>query len=89
MSSKRQLSNNLSEHYLNFVVLVGQAAVELQLGVRVVTLVILTHPRDEGVVLGVLNPQCPREQEVHITAVFEGEAEVVEVPEDKRVGLYR
>ncbi len=76
-------------HYLSFVVLVGSATVELQLGVGVVTLIVLAHPGDEGEVLGVLNPQRPREQEVHEAVVFEGEAEVVEVPQDEGVGLDR
>lgn len=75
--------------YLNFVVLVHIATVKLQLRVRVVTLVILTHPGDEGEVLRVLNPQSAREQEVHVAAVFEGEAEVVQVAQDEGVGLDR
>lgn len=75
--------------YLSFVVLVGGATVELQLGVGVITLIVLAHPGDEGEVLGVLNPQRPREQEVHEATVFEGEAEVVEVPQDEGVGLDR
>lgn len=45
--------------YLSFVVLVGGATVELQLGVGVITLIVLAHPGDEGEVLGVLNPQRP------------------------------
>lgn len=73
--------------YLNLVVLVGIAAVELQLSVGVVTLIVLTHPGDEGEVLSVLNAERPREQEVHEAAIFEGEAEVVEVAQDERVGL--
>lgn len=76
-------------HYLSFVVLVGSAAVELQFGVGVITLIVLAHPGDEGEVLGVLNPQRPWEQEVHKAAVFESKAEVVEVPQDEGVGLDR
>lgn len=76
-------------HYLSFVVLVCGATVELQLGVRVVTLVVLAHPGDEGEVLVVLNPERPREQEVHEAAVLEGEAEVVEVAQHEGVGLDR
>lgn len=79
----------MPDHYLSFVVLVGGAAVELQLGVGVITLIVLAHPGDEGEVLGVLNPERPREQEVHEAAIFEGEAEVVEVPQDEGVGLDR
>lgn len=75
--------------HLSLVVLVGAAAVELQLGVGVITLVVLAHPGDEGVVLGVLDPQRPREKEVHEAAVLEGEAEVVEVAQQKGVGLDR
>lgn len=74
-------------HYLSFVVLVCGATVELQLGVRVVTLVVLAHPGDEGEVLVVLNPERPREQEVHEAAVLKGEAEVVEVAQHEGVGL--
>ncbi len=76
-------------HYLSFVVFVCGATVQLQFSVRVITLVVLAHPRDEGEVLGVLDPECPREQEVHEPAVFEGEAEVMEVPQDEGVGLNR
>lgn len=76
-------------HHLSFVVLVCGATVELQLGVRVVTLVVLAHPGDEGEVLVVLNPERPREQEVHEAAVLEGEAEVVEVAQHEGVGLDR
>lgn len=43
--------------YLNFVVLVGCTAVELKLSVRVVTLVVLTHPGYKSKVLWVLHPQ--------------------------------
>lgn len=79
----------MHHHHLSLVVLVCSAAVELQLRVRVITLIVLAHPGDEGEVLGVLNSQRPREQEVHEAAIFEGEAEVVKVPQDERVGLDR
>lgn len=46
-------------HYLSFIVLVGSTTVELQLGVRVVTMIVLAHPGDEGEVLGVLHAECP------------------------------
>lgn len=75
-------------HYLSFVVLVSSAAVELQLSVGVITLIVLTHPGDEGEVLCVLNAKRPREQEIHKAAIFKGEAKVVEVAQDKRVGLH-
>lgn len=74
-------------HYLSFVVLVSSTAVELQLSVGVITLIVLTHPGDEGEVLRVLNAKRPREQEVHKAAIFEGKAKVVEVAQDEGVGL--
>lgn len=74
-------------HYLNFVVLVSRATVELQLGVREITRVFLANPGDEGEVLHVLKAERPREHEVDEAVVLEGEAEVVEVAIDKRVSL--
>lgn len=76
-------------HYLNFVVFVGSATVELQLGIRVITLIVFTHPGNKGEVFVVLHPECPREQEVHKATVFEGETEVVQVSKDKGVRLNR
>lgn len=75
------------DHYLSFVVLICGATVELQFGVGIVTLIILAHPGDEGEVLCVLQPQCPWEQEVDKFVVFEGKAEVVEVPQHEGIGL--
>lgn len=75
--------------HLSFVELVCGATVELQLGVRVINMIVFAHPGDESEVLGVLNSQRPRKQEVHEAAVLEGEAEVVEVPQDEGVGLNR
>lgn len=75
--------------YLSFVVLVGGATVELQLRIGEITQVVLAHPGDEGEVLGVLNPQRPWEQEVHMIPIFKSKAEVMKVPEDEWVGLDR
>lgn len=74
---------------LDFVELVVAAAVELQLCVGVVAVVVLAHPRDKGEVLVVLRAQRPREEEVDEAAVLEGEAEVVEVAQHEGVGLHR
>lgn len=75
--------------YLNLVVLVAGATVELQLRVRVITLVVLTHPGNKGEVLVVRQPERAREQEVDKVVVFEGEAEVVTVAQDEGVCLDR
>lgn len=77
----------MQRRYLGFVVLVGSAAVELQLSVGVIILVVLTQPGDKGEVLGVLNAERPREQEVNKATIFEGEAKVVQVAQDEGIGL--
>lgn len=51
-------------------------------------MVVFAHPGDECEVLGVLHAERPREQEVDEAVVLEGEAEVVQVSQDERVGLH-
>ena len=87
LTADAMAAEEVHHHYLSFVKPVVSATVELQLGVGVIGRVVLAHPGDEGEVLVVLHAECPREQEVDKLAVFEGEAEVVEVPQDERVGL--
>lgn len=75
--------------HLSFVVLVGGAAVQLQLSVGIIAVVVLAHPGDDGEDPHVLRAQSPGEQEVHKLVVREGKAEVVQVGPDEGGRLHR